>query len=158
MVVAPSLAEMVQAAGGWLFDQVMAGWDVTVLTADHVDSRPLRILGARALDLEPALASRVRSPRPQAIALAADLYESDPVIRRRALRIVRTGEADLRLWGGRWPARPDGEVAATQHRLSMAARAFKAQALAATAAAPADSGAATETFRTGELLLASKSA
>jgi hypothetical protein len=53
-VIASSLAEVVRYAGGWLFDQAMAGWDVAVLTADHADPRPLRILGARAYASAPA--------------------------------------------------------------------------------------------------------
>jgi hypothetical protein len=35
-VLAPCISEAVRSAGGWLFDQVMAGWDVTVLTAAAV--------------------------------------------------------------------------------------------------------------------------
>jgi hypothetical protein len=46
--IAPSAAEAVQYAGGWLFDQVMAGWDVTVITVEDDDPRPLDILGVRA--------------------------------------------------------------------------------------------------------------
>ena len=34
-VVAPSVVEAVRAAGGWMFDRVMAGWDVRVLVADR---------------------------------------------------------------------------------------------------------------------------
>ncbi len=30
-VIAPSVIDAVQFTGGWLFDRVMAGWDVTVL-------------------------------------------------------------------------------------------------------------------------------
>src|ERR1700688_3322744 len=45
-VLAPSVVEVVRSAGGWLFDRAMAGWNVTVITSDHSDSRPLQILGA----------------------------------------------------------------------------------------------------------------
>ena len=44
-VAAPSVVEVVRFAGGWLFDQVIAGWDVMVLTAEPGDDRPLQILG-----------------------------------------------------------------------------------------------------------------
>ena len=44
-VVAASVADVVRFAGGWMYDRVMAGWDVTVLLADDVDERPLRVLG-----------------------------------------------------------------------------------------------------------------
>src|SRR5215472_17584923 len=43
-VIAPSLADVVLYAGGRLFDLVTGGWDGVVLTADHADPRPLRIL------------------------------------------------------------------------------------------------------------------
>ena len=47
-----TVAEAVRFAGGWLFDRVMAGWDVTVIVANRDDDRPLKILGATAVDLE----------------------------------------------------------------------------------------------------------
>jgi hypothetical protein len=147
-VVAPSTVELVRCAGGWLFDRAMAGWDVTVLTADDTDSRPLRILGARAADLEDALASPVPDPRPQAVAVHADLYGSDPRVRRMVLDACDGGPAEVMLWGGRWSAEHGG-VGPLRHRLRVAARAFKAQALAA-AAVPSESAEATELFQRGE--------
>ncbi len=51
-VVAPSVAEVVRNAGGWLFDRVMAGWDVTVMITGDDDIRPLQILGVDTADLE----------------------------------------------------------------------------------------------------------
>lgn len=149
LVLAPSMVEAVRFAGGWLFDRVMAGWDVTVLTATPADYRPLRILGARAVDLDSALAPPVIGPRHQAIAVDAGLYDSDTRVRQIVLDAINDGVADVRLWGARNPVDRDGGARAVQHRLSMAARAFKAQALAA-AAAPADPIDVTEMFRTRE--------
>ncbi|MGI8329400.1 hypothetical protein ACRYCC_05500 [Actinomadura scrupuli] len=154
-MVTPNMAEAVRLAGGWLFDRVMAGWDVTVLTADRADSRPLRILGARAAYLESVLASPVRGPRPQALAVHAGLYGSDARVRRMALDALE-GLVEVRLWGDGWPADLDDGAGSVRHRLSAAARAFKAQALAA-AAVPVDSREAIETFRRGELLRSSTS-
>ncbi|MDQ2638801.1 MAG: hypothetical protein M3Y83_18220, partial [Actinomycetota bacterium] len=51
------------------------------------------------------------------------------------------------LWGERLPAELDSSVDSVQHRLSAAARAFKAKALSA-ADDPGDVG-HTETFRSG---------
>ena len=68
--------------GGWLFDQVMAGWDITVLAAGDGDARPAQILGARVADLEMVLARRVRGSCLQGIAVRADLYGSDARVRR----------------------------------------------------------------------------
>jgi hypothetical protein len=144
--MAPGLAEVVRFAGGWLFDQVMAGWDVTVLTTEHADARPLRILGARAADLETALARQARASCLQAIAVRADMYGSDARVRRMVLEALDDGLTEVRMWGDRWPADLDGTAGPVWHQLSVAARAFKAQAMAA-AAVPADPGEDTEVFR-----------
>lgn len=149
-VVAPNIVEVVQFAGGWLFDRVMAGWDVTVLVADQPDVRPLQILGADTLDLETALAAGEEVPRPHALAVAADLYGCDPRVRQGVLQALDHGQTEVTLWGETWPAELDHAVGSVQHRLSVAARAFKAQALAA-AAVPNASVGATESFRSGIL-------
>jgi len=65
-VVAADVVDVVKFAGGWLFDRAMAGWDVTVLVADHPNDRPLQILGTlnSELDVRPIrhrLAERVRA-------------------------------------------------------------------------------------------------
>lgn len=146
MVLAPCTVAAVRHTGGWLFDRVMAGWEATVLVAEQPDSRPLRILGASSAELESALTAPPRRPRPQAIAVEAGLYGSD----RRVARIVREalegGATEVIFWGDLRPADLDDGGGPVQHRLSSAARAFKAQALVA-AAAPVDSIPGTETFR-----------
>ena len=129
--IAPSTVEVVRSAGGWLFDQVMAGWDVTVLTTDHGDSRPLEILGARVRDLETILALPLVGGCLQAIAVRADLYESDERVRGMVLRAAGEGQADIRFWGDFRREDPGPGAGRLSHRLSLAARAFKAQALAA---------------------------
>jgi hypothetical protein len=152
---------VVRSAGGWLFDQAMAGWDVTVITADQADPRPAQILGARARDLDTLLASPVWGPCLQAVAVQADLYDADPRVRRLVLGTIDgAGPAEVRLWGEGWPE--DLQAAGpAPHQLSVAARAFKAQALAAlqppaagptlpppaAGAVPADPGQGTEVFR-----------
>ncbi|MER5183445.1 hypothetical protein ABT009_34730 [Streptomyces sp. NPDC002896] len=133
-----------------MFDQVMAGWDATVLTADHADPRPLRILGAQAADLEAALAAPVLVPGPQAIAVDADLYGSDARVRRMVLEAIEGGAVDVRHWSDRRSADLDGAGGSVHHCLSVAARAFKTQALAAVGA-PTGSIDVTEVFRSGEL-------
>jgi hypothetical protein len=152
-VVASSVIDVVRFAGGWLFDRAMAGWDVTVLItdlADHPDDRPLQILGAQTLDLEYALASVETRPRPQALAAAADLVGCDSRVRQGVLQALDHGVTEVTLWGETWPAELDDSVGLVQHRLSMAARIFKGQALAA-AAVPVGSIGHTETFRSGLL-------
>ena len=156
---------MVRSAGGWLFDQAMSGWDVTVITADHADPRPASILGARARDLDTVLTSPVWGPCLQAVAVQADLYEDDPRVRRLVLGTLDGNPGEVRLWGERWPEDLDA-AGPVGHQLSVAARAFKAQALAALsilpppaagpalpppAAGAADPGQATEVFRRAQL-------
>ena len=80
--IAPSAAEAVRYAGGWLFDQVMAGWDVTVVTDDDGDPRPLDILGVRARNLDAVCAAPMLGPCLRAIALRTDLYHDDERVRR----------------------------------------------------------------------------
>jgi hypothetical protein len=140
----------VRSAGGWLFDQVMAGWDVTVVTAEQSDPRPLHILGVRACDLESVFAAPVFGACLQAIAVRTDLYEADERVRRFVFTAVDVGSAEIRLWGDMLPEDFDGSADPVSHRLSLAARAFKAQALAA-AAVPLESAADTEVFRRGEI-------
>ncbi|HKS98613.1 MAG TPA: hypothetical protein VJT31_03705 [Rugosimonospora sp.] len=143
LVLASCPVEVVRFTGGWLFDRVMAGWEATVLLAHDSDARPLRILGARTA----ALAAPVRGMRPQAVVVEAELYASDPRVRRIVKDALEDG-AEVKLWGNGWPADLDGGES-VQHRLSVAARAFKAQAMAA-ADVPVESVPVTETFRTGE--------
>jgi hypothetical protein len=150
-VVAANVVDVVKFAGGWLFDRAMAGWDVTVLLADltdHPDARPLHILGAQTLDLECAVASAGTRQRPQALAAAADLLGSDPRVRAGVLHALDHGVTEVTLWGRTWPTELDDSVGLVEHRLSMAAKIFKAQALAA-AGLPANSIAPVESFRSG---------
>jgi hypothetical protein len=140
--VARDAAEVVRFAGGWLFDQAMAGWDVSVLTLDDGDVRSLRILGAHRHDLAPVLESRAAPGSClRAIAIPAELYRRDPGVRKIAGRALAAAPGEVLLWGDGVPAdlgsdpglRPRLRRAPVPvlHRLSFAARAFKAQALAA---------------------------
>ena len=156
-VVASSVDDVVRFAGGWLFDRSMAGWDVTVLLtdlADCPDVRPLQIIGARTLDLEDALAAVESRPHPQALAAAADLFGCDLRVRQGVLQALDHGATEVTLWGESWPAELDDSVGLVQHRLSMAAKIFKGQALAAAVNAGDASDASIgyiETFRSGLL-------
>jgi hypothetical protein len=145
-VVALSVLEVVGRAGGWLFDRVMAGWDVTVFVADHADVRPLHILGTQTLDLDDAFGSLDQRPRPQGLAVATDLFGSDLRARQRVLTALDHQLTEVTLWGEVRSAELNARTDSVQHRLSSAARVFKAQALAA-AAAPDASVGFTETFR-----------
>jgi hypothetical protein len=128
--VAPSAADVVRCAGGWLFDQAMAGWDVTVITTDHPDPRPLRMLGARDRDVAILREVPVVGVCLEAVAVRSDLYESDEQVRDMVLRAA-AGHAEIRVWGKGWPADFSPGPDLVSHHLSLAARAFKAQAVLA---------------------------
>jgi hypothetical protein len=147
-VVAASVLDVVRFAGGWLFDRSMAGWDVTVMITDQPDDRPLQILGAQTVDLEHALASVDTRPRPQALAVAADLFGCDSRVRQGVLQALDHGVMEVTLWGETWPAELEESVGLVQHRLSMAAQTFKARALAAAGVTDTSIGCA-EKFRSG---------
>lgn len=152
--VGPSAADVVRRAGGWLFDQAMAGWDVTVITTDHADPRPLRILGARGRDVEILHALRTAGACLQSVAVRGDLYESDPLVREMVLMAARAGRAEIRLWGEDWaPDTADvaGQPRLVAHQLSLAAQAFKARALGAYGMG--GPGGDVELFRRGDLPL-----
>lgn len=157
-VVARNVPEVVKFAGGWLVDRVMAGWDVTVLLSADEDVRPLEILGVATHDLEAALDEWADRPHPQTVAVAAELFVSDERVRRGVLGALDHGLTEVTLWGEHWPEELDSTIGYVHHRLSGAARAFKAQALAATAAPATGIVGDTESFRCGLAALPSVAA
>jgi hypothetical protein len=132
-VVTPSVLKVVADAGGWLFDRVMAGWDVTVFVADTADIRPLRILGTQTLGLDDAFVSLDDRPRPHALAVATDLLGSELRARQRVQDALDHSFTEVTLWGEMRSAEFTARTDSVEHRLSDAARVFKAQALAAAA-------------------------
>jgi hypothetical protein len=148
-VVAPTVLDAVRFAGGWVYDRVMAGWDVTVLIGSDEGVRPLEILGAEVRDLESVLEAWEERPHPQTVAVAADLFHRDARVRRGVLEALEQGATEVTLWGERLPAELDSSVDSVQHQLSAAARAFKAQALAAARGSDVEAVGGTETFRCG---------
>lgn len=147
-VLASTMADVVRSAGGWLCDRARAGWDVNVLIADQADPRALSILGATALDLDSEFGS-IRKHAQPALAVSADLLRTDGRVRQDILKVLERGVTEVTVWGESWPAEFGRQVDPVEHRLSAAARAFKAHALAAVAA-PDDSCGRTESlFRIG---------
>jgi hypothetical protein len=114
-VVASSAVDVVQSAGGWLYDRAMAGWEVTVLLPRGCDTRSLRILGVRAADLDPEVAG-----------LGAGLTSLAAVLESLDNRLI-----EVALWGEGWPLGVNRATTRVHHLLSGAARMFKGYALAA---------------------------
>lgn len=146
-VLGAGIADVVAVSGGWLFDRVMAGWEVNVLIAEPGDVRPLEILGARAVDLEAALTS-TRKRAPHALAVSTDLFERDERIRRDVLAALHAGSSEVTFWGVVSPAVAERTVSQMEHPLTAAACAFKSHALALTGATQAPAG-PTERFFSG---------
>lgn len=145
-VVASTMADVVQSAGGWLFDCGRAGWDVRVLVARGDDPRPLAILGATAWDPDTDVSAMVRKvAQGGALAVGADLLGTDARVRDEVLRLLKQGCTEVTLWGDAWPAELGRQAEPVQQRMSAAARAFKCYALAA-AAVSDDSVTRTETL------------
>ncbi len=67
------------------------------------------------------------------------------------LQALDHGVTEVTLWGETWPPELNDNVGLVQHRLSAAAQAFKAQALAA-AGVPARPIGDAETFRSGAMV------
>jgi len=149
-VIAASVADVVQSAGGWLFDRRMTGWEVNILLSEQNDARALRILGATTIDLRSGLASFLRGPeRAAALAVAADLLAIDESIHEEVLEAVRSGLTEVALWGDSRPANIVGQVDSTEYRLSAAARMFKGHALAAAGLADVEVGHTERLYRSG---------
>ncbi|MFE6861906.1 hypothetical protein [Nocardia sp. NPDC057668] len=130
-VVAANIADVVEHAGGWLFDRASAGWEVSVLVDELTDDdRPMRILGAEVLDLKAVLDSGGSGRQPHAIAIAADVIDRDARTGEGLRLAMADGGIQVVGWGAGWPANAF-PVDPVLHRLSAAARVFKAQALTA---------------------------
>ena len=144
-VIASNVDDVVQSAGGWLFDRSMAGWEVNLLIAEPADGPALQMLGIGTLPLGQSLDSATEWPVGQSIAVAADVFNTDARVRQNIVTALDRGLAEVTLWGDTWPPELHRRAEAVQHRLSAAARAFKALALSVAAdEAPV---ALTETFR-----------
>lgn len=143
-VVAAGLADLVPFAGGWLFDRARAGWTVNVLVGERVETRALEILGVTALARDSGTVLRDVCPG-GALAVSADAVRVDAGVRAHVMELVKRGTAEVTVWGDQWPAELGEPNEPTEYRLSVAARAFKARALAATKLQQRDV-AATETL------------
>jgi len=126
----------------------MGGWQVTVLLPDRSDTRPLRILGVRALDLHAQSASMGTGSTSQGLAVSAEAFTADPRVRDAVLQSLDNRLIEVALWGDApqgWPLRVSRAMTRAQHVLSSAARTFKGYALAA-AGIPGGTVDATETL------------
>lgn len=135
-VLAPSVVEVVESVGGWLFDRAMAGWQVTVLLeSTREDPLPIHILGGEVATLDAVPHRDWYRTSPDSLAVAADLCSRDHRVRRKVQLALNCRRNEVALWGQTWPAELNSVVQLdkVEYRLSIAARAFKTRALAAAA-------------------------
>lgn len=121
--------DVVQTAGGWLFDRVMAGWQVSVMLPAGSEDRSLRILGVQLLDLESEL--NPSAPLSQSLAVSSEAFIAHECLREKMRKAMGNRLVEVALWGQGWPLGIDRGLVRTDYQLSAAARAFKGQALRA---------------------------
>jgi hypothetical protein len=130
-VVASTPADVVCSIGGWLYDRVRAGWEVTVLLPQQCDTRPLQILGMQAFELDAQIPVANTECPARGLAVSAEMFASDGRIRQQVLTALDRWMTEVTLWHDDWPLTVGHRTTAVQHVLSDAARAFKRHALTA---------------------------
>lgn len=147
-VIAANPVDVVESAGGWLYDRVMAGWDVRVLLPESSDTRALRILGVGVVDAASEFLATALSSTSQTLAVSAQAFTVDARLRDKVLESLDKRVTEVALWGDEWPLGVNRGLTQAQHLLSGAARRFKGAALAA-AGTPCGSVGFTETLLCG---------
>lgn len=132
VVVASGVSRLVRAAGGFLYDQARAGWDVRVLVDAPTNRRPLAILGVTEQERGTEAASLIRQlPRGGMLAVDAELLGSDPAVRDEVSRLAAAQRAEVTVWGRPSAFDVGRAFEAVTHPLGAAAAAFKQHALLA---------------------------
>ncbi|QLL09935.1 hypothetical protein H0P51_02140 [Mycobacterium vicinigordonae] len=126
-VFAADTGDVVQTTGGWLFDRVMAGWEVNVLLPRGCAARPLQVLGVQVLDLGAEFDTR--DGQTQGLAVSCEAFNADERVRDRVRDALDKRLIDVALWGENWPLGMTRGLRRVEYTLSAAARAFKGQAL-----------------------------
>ena len=127
-VVASGPEVAVVCAGGLICDSANGGWDVEVLIPGSCDSAALRILGARVVEFALAAQAIETYSPPVQISTMPDIG-GDTWLPRYLW--AAGGDLAMRPIGGATRVRSRRHTHTFRHRLSTAARAFKAHALAA---------------------------
>jgi hypothetical protein len=130
VVIGGDIGDVVRSAGGWLYDRVRAGWQVSVVVPDGADVRPLKILGVRTCSVDDPF-QVLRGSSPAALAISADVVAGNPQIGRFVERALERNIIEVTLWGDRPPAQIERHFEFVQHPASGADRAFRTHAMAA---------------------------
>ncbi|MFD4406775.1 hypothetical protein ACFWPH_28830 [Nocardia sp. NPDC058499] len=144
VVLASSVAEVVDCLGGWIFDRTLAGCETIVFTPTPGDTRALAILGAKTADYGDIPVVPGWCDSFGVLAVSAAMYEADQLAGEAVDARRSDGTNRTYLWGERPGAGSGREFAViTPHQVSLAGQAFKRQALAA-AGLPVDRQSAAE--------------
>lgn len=130
-VMSPTVDEAVKAVGGLMFDRAYHGWHVVVATPDGQDLRPLQILGAHTWHADVSALILSGAAWLRGVAMPGNMCAADGPWYAWVIESHRNPALDLRIWDTVAPAAEHGTTSRAHHRLSVAAQAFKLQALAA---------------------------
>jgi hypothetical protein len=140
----PSVEEIVEAAGGLLFDRAVTGWEVVVFVDAETGYLPLEVLGVSAVKPLALMTRDAAIPSADIVVVSADLHD-DLRVRRYVAKAVRRA-GDVVAWGGSWHRRPNEAPGIVEYAASAAACAYKHQALLAANDRKPRQHAAIETF------------
>ncbi len=148
VAIAPTVRDVVEAAGGWLFDRAKCGWKVETFIVDPItsaDAVPLKILGVETV--APLSASSLEVVhRAAALAVCGGMLEGTTMLSKRVQALLQHTAAEVVVWGSA-PARLQQQSEEVRHApFSAASRVFKARALMAAGFAVAGSLESSETF------------
>lgn len=144
VVLASSVAEVVDCLGGWIFDRTLAGCETIVFTPSPRETRALAILGANTADYGDIPGVPGWCDGFGVLAVSAEIYAADELARETVGARRSDGTSRTYLWGERPAAGSCREFAViTPHQVSLAGQAFKRQALTA-AGLPVDRESAAE--------------
>jgi hypothetical protein len=129
-VLAANVGDLVTHTGGWIFDLAKAGWDVAVVVYGREGTLPIRILGVNVVEFNQRSVDDAARRYPQLLAVAPDLLEQHPDVRRRISEAIDAGVTEAVVWGPSVSEADDHRVDVLAHEPSNAARIFKSRALA----------------------------
>jgi hypothetical protein len=148
VAIAPTVRDVVEAAGGWLFDRARCGWKVETVIVDAItsaDALSLKILGVERV--APLRASSLEIlHRAAALAICGGMLEGTTMLSKRVQALLQHSATEVVVWGSA-PARLQQQSEEVRHApFSAASRVFKARALMAGGFAVAGSLEPSETF------------
>ena len=122
--------DIVRAAGGVIVDRLREGWDAVALLTEEADHRPLRILGAEAINIDSERAEQVKTEVPHAMLIANELMRDNASVQQWVLQVLEESLTSMAAFSDSWSGSVDAAYP-MRHRLSRSARIFKAEALRA---------------------------